>query len=239
MPSGLRPFFCAALRAHHHARRRAVGELARVARGDDSAGKRGIDLRHAFVGRVGADALVGGDRHFLGEEPPRILVGHAHESRHGHDLVVELAGRQRRGGALLAARAVFVLLFARDVVALGDGFRGLQHAPVDLGLVLREPALGEHVVVHLVLHARDRFHAARHHHVALARGDALRGERDRLQARGAEAVHGHARHRHRAARAQRASGGRCCRRWRPRAWRSPGSRPRPRADRCRRARSRP
>jgi hypothetical protein len=30
-----------------------------------SAGQRGLDLRHALVRRVGADALVGGDRHVL------------------------------------------------------------------------------------------------------------------------------------------------------------------------------
>ncbi len=45
--------------AHDHAGGRAVGELAGVAGGDDAARQRGLDPRHRFVGRVGADALVG------------------------------------------------------------------------------------------------------------------------------------------------------------------------------------
>ena len=49
-----------------------------------------------------------------------VLVDDCHRRRHRHDLVVELAGLLRGRGALLAAHAVFVLLLARNAVALGD-----------------------------------------------------------------------------------------------------------------------
>ena len=55
----------------------------------------------------------------------------------------------------------------------------------------------------LVLHAGDRLDAAGDDDVGLAGDDPLRGERDRLQARRAEAVDGRARHGDRAAGAQR------------------------------------
>src|SRR5690349_22120123 len=45
--------------ADHDAGRRAVGELAGVAGGDDAARQCRLDLRHGLVGRIGADAFVG------------------------------------------------------------------------------------------------------------------------------------------------------------------------------------
>ena len=65
--------------------------------------------------------------------------------------------------------------------------------PVDSRLVLLEPGfLGHEGVQVLVLHAGDGFDAAGDVHLALAGGDALRGERDGLQARRAVAIHRHA-----------------------------------------------
>jgi hypothetical protein len=71
----------------------AVAELAGVAGGDHAAGHGAADLAHAFQRGVGADAFVGGDRHFLARDAAGGLVDHAHHRGHRHDLVVELAGR--------------------------------------------------------------------------------------------------------------------------------------------------
>src|SRR5262249_18554633 len=110
---------------------------------------------------------------------------------------------ERSGRALLRAHAVFVLALLRDRIALRDVLGGLQHRPVDFRLVLDEPAFGHHVAVHLVLHAPDRLHAAPHEPLPLAGYHALRGERDRLQPRRAEAVDRHARYADRQPGAQR------------------------------------
>jgi hypothetical protein len=49
-------------------------------------------------------------------------------------------------------------------------------------LFLTSAGVGQHVRVHLLLHAGDALDAAGHIDIALARDDALRGQRDRLQA---------------------------------------------------------
>ena len=132
-----------------------------------------------------------------------VLVGDAHRRRHRHDLVREPACRRGRGGALLAAGAVFVLSLARDPVALRNVFGGLEHRPVDRRLVLGEPGLAQHVPVRFVLHAGDRFDAARDEGTSFTRHDPLRRDRDRLQSGGAEAIHRHAGNADRASGAQR------------------------------------
>src|SRR4051812_26442707 len=188
---------------HDHGGRSAVGELAGVARGDAAAFDRGLDLRHALVGGIGADALVLGRGHFVDRILAGRLVDHLHLGGDGHDLVLELAGGACFRRALLALHAVPVLVFARDLVAARHVLGGLQHRPVDLAVMPVQPLVLEMVLVHLVLHQRDRFHAARDVDPALASEDALRRERDRLQTRGAETVHRHSRHRHWAACADR------------------------------------
>src|SRR5688572_26487321 len=109
--------------AHHHAGRRAIGELAGIARGDDTAWSRGADPGHRLVIRVRPDAFVGIDGDRAGHEPAGVAVCGAHDHVDGHDLVLELAGGQRRGGPLLALDTVAILRFARNPVAAGDGFR--------------------------------------------------------------------------------------------------------------------
>ena len=109
----------------------------------------------------------------------------------------------RGRGLLLTAGTISVHALTRDAVALGHLFGGLQHVPVDLGLVLGQPAVGQHVGVHFLLHAGDAFNTTGHVNVGLAGDDPLRGQRNGLQARRAKAVDRHARHRHRAAGAQR------------------------------------
>src|SRR5439155_483540 len=96
------------------------------------------------------------------------------------------------GGPQLTAHAVLVLPLARDTVLLRHVLRRLQHRPIELRLVLDDPVFVQHVRVHLVLHARDGLDSARGVDLALAAQDALRGDRDRLQPRGAEAVDRHA-----------------------------------------------
>src|SRR5947208_1242616 len=189
------------LAAHDHRGGCAVGELARVARRDAAAFDRGLDLRYAFVGGVGPDAFVLGDGDFSQCLVAGVLVEHLHLGGDRHDLVLELAFGARFRRAVLALHAVLVLLLARNLVAARDVLGGLQHRPVGLGLVAMKPLVLEVVLVHLVLHHRDRLDAAGHEHLAFAGEHALACERDRLQARGAEAVHRHAGNAHRAARA--------------------------------------
>ena len=184
---------CAAspqLRIHHHAGRRAVGELAGVAGGDHAARHRRADLRHALERRVGADALVRGDRDLLRTASRRSPCPHAREVT----VIGTISASKRPAARAAAARSWLCTPYSscaslRDAVALGDVLRGLQHRPVELGLVLDEP---------LVLRSSCWFTVACTQEIdstppATITGTrstmhALRGHRDRLQARGAEAV---------------------------------------------------
>src|SRR5688572_25553856 len=188
---------------HDYAGRSAIGELAGVAGGDAAALDRRLDLRHAFVGGVGANSLVLRRDDFLRRLVAGVLVDHLHLGGDRHDLVLELALGACLGRAVLALHAELVLLLARDFVAARHILGGLQHRPVGLRLVAVQPLVLEVVLVHLVLHQRDRLDAAGDEDLAFAGDDALRGERDCLQAGGAEAVHRHARHADRAAGADR------------------------------------
>src|SRR5690606_33624938 len=137
---------------------------------------------------------VGGDGHFLGDHRAGGLVGGAHDGSHRHDLVVELAGLAGGSGTLLAARAVLVLRFLGDVVALGHGLRGLQHGPVELRLVLGQPLFLDVLGVDVGLHGGDGLHAAGDHDRRLVDDDVLGGHGNGLQAGRAEAVDGDAGH---------------------------------------------
>src|SRR3546814_13228835 len=72
----------------------------------------------AFVA-VGDDVLVAD---LLG-----LLVDDRHRRLAGDDLVGELARGLCRGGALLRLERIFVLIFAGDVVTLGDDLGGADH----------------------------------------------------------------------------------------------------------------
>ena len=56
-----------------------------------------------------------------------------------HDFRVEAARACAGGGALLRLQGVFVLRLARDAVALGDDFGGLEHRHVEVGTDAHEP----------------------------------------------------------------------------------------------------
>src|SRR3989449_10575889 len=129
----LRAALCRLAAAQHHRRRGAVGELAGGAGGDAAALDRRLDLRYAFVGGVGPDALVFGGGHLAHRLGAGILVDQLHLGGDRRDLVLELAFGARLGRALLALHAEAVLLLARDLVAPRDVLGGLQHRPVEIG----------------------------------------------------------------------------------------------------------
>jgi hypothetical protein len=150
--------------------------------GDDAALDRRLDLRYALVGGVAANALVLVVQHFLDGFHAGGLVDQLGLDHDRDDLVLRLAGIARGGGTQHAGHAVAVLRLATYLVALGDHLGGLQHVPVDLGLLGLEVGVAVHVLVHLVLHARNRLHTASSKDVGFTRDDALRRHRDGLQA---------------------------------------------------------
>ena len=178
---------------HDHNRAAAVGELASITCGDHSTGNSGAQTLNAVIGGAGADALVIADGDLLGHQAHN-LVGHAHGDGDGGDLGLEQTGFECGAGALLAGGTVFVHGFAADVVALGHVLGGLQHVPVDFGLVLDQPGVGHHVGVHFLLHTRNGFHTTGYINIALIGDDALCRGCNGLQARRAKTVDGHARH---------------------------------------------
>src|SRR5439155_221250 len=98
---------------------------------------------------------------------------------------------------------VAVLRLAADLVALRDDLGGITHHHVDAGQVLLHPG----VRVAVALGHRDRFHAAADHDVGAVVDDVVRGDRDGLEARGAEAVQREPGDRHREPRAHRRHAG--------------------------------
>ena len=188
-PQRLQPALLHQPLVHYHHRTRAVGELAGVSGGHQAAGNGRAQAVYALKSGASAYAFVVAHGHFAGDHAG-LFVDHTHGHGDRCNLVSEAPGLQRGAGFLLAARAVDVHGFAADLVALGDLFSGLQHVPVHLRLVLHQPGVGGHVLVSLVLHARDRLHAPGHIHIALVGHHPLRGQRNGLQARRTKPVHG-------------------------------------------------
>ena len=178
---------------HHYSGTSAIRQLASITRCDQATRQRRAQAADTFFSGAIANAFVVGHGDLLGHQT-HDLIGHAH--RHGNrcNFVLELASGQRSGGFLLAGCTVFVHRFAADVVTLGHLLRSLQHGPVDLGLILHEPRVLQHVRVHLLRGARNGFHAAGHINVAFVGHDALCCRGNSLQARRAKAIDGHARH---------------------------------------------
>src|SRR5205085_1046154 len=98
-----------------------VADLAGVAGGDGLVTRHRAQLGEALGGRVGADALVGGDAGALLVEA--LLAGE------GDDLALEPAVPGRLRGALVALGAEAALLGAADLVFLGDVVGRVGHAP--------------------------------------------------------------------------------------------------------------
>ncbi|SII95927.1 Uncharacterised protein [Mycobacteroides abscessus subsp. abscessus] len=184
---------------HEDGGRGTVGELGGVARGDarllrgDPRLEDGCELREPLERRLGAVALVLGQRDLLRGRLPGLLVENDLRRGQRDDLVVEAACLLRGGGALLRFEGVGVLVLAADPVAFGDDLSGREHRVVDPGNVLLEPRVLRPVGVHvLVLDEGDGFDATADSDLLPVDDDLLRGGGDRHEARGALAVDGHA-----------------------------------------------
>ncbi len=109
------------------------------------------------------------------------LVLDVHRHRCGDDLVGELAGLLRGGGALLRLQRIFVLRLARDAVAFGDDLGGLDHRHI--GRIVHLDQLTVEFDPELfAAHHRNLFEAARDDGVHAVDDDLLGGGGDRHQA---------------------------------------------------------
>ena len=91
---------------------------------------------------------------------PAGAVDLLHLGRERHDLVLELAGLLRGGGAALALQRICILAFAADLVAFGDDLGGFDHRHPQRRLDLQQMLFGEVIEIHAAhLHQRDRFDA--------------------------------------------------------------------------------
>ena len=111
----------------------------------------------------------------------------------GNNLVVEAAGLLGGGGAHLRLQAVFVLGLTADAIAVGDGFRGVDHRHVQVRVHLDHARIGVAELVRmLVLNEADLLQATGHDRTHIVVDDLLGGGRDRHQAAGALTVDAHA-----------------------------------------------
>ena len=182
------------LRLHHHAGTRPIGQLRSIACGDEVArALHRLQLGQTFQRGAGAVAVVfGGDDITVGDFAGfLVLLGHLGGA--SDDFVVEHTVGLRSRGQLLAAQRERVLVFTRDVVALGHHIGSVDHGHEQLGLVLHQP--GVHVGGQVVAgtDARDGLYTASQHRIHTFRHHAARRNRNRLQTGGAVAGDGGAR----------------------------------------------
>ena len=116
---------------HHHAGRRAVGQLAGVAGGDPLAFAHRLERGEPFERGVGAVALVAHQRHRLKAFRLGVLVDDFFGGRQRHDLVVEALGLLACRRPALAFQRIGILRFAADLVALGHRIGGVDHRHID------------------------------------------------------------------------------------------------------------
>src|SRR5262245_11331675 len=172
--------------AHDHTAGRTIGKLTRVSSGDGLALEHRLDLGEAFRRGVRARALVLRERDVAQRDLFGFLIDDSHLGRDRNELVAETAALKGGSGAALALAAVFVLPLARNLVAFRDHFGGLEHRDIHGGFHRHEPVVDRVKLVHvLVLHEADRFYAAGHRDFYAVEHHRTRGDRDRLQARGA------------------------------------------------------
>ena len=178
---------------HHHHRAAAVGELAGVAGGDQATGNGRAQAADAILGRAVTNTFVVAHRHLFGHEAHH-LVRDTHGDRNGGNFSCKQTCSQRGSCLLLAGSPVLIHCITADVVAFGHVFGCLQHVPVNFGLVLDQPRIGQHMHIHLLLYAGNGLHTPRYINVALIGNDALRCQCNGLQTRRAKAINRHARH---------------------------------------------
>ncbi len=190
--------------AHQHARRRAVRELARVAGGYRSVGvQHRLELRESVRRGLRSIALVAREHdRFTAADCP-VLVGQIPDRAERHDLDVEPTGRLCRRRAPLAFQCVLVVHIATDAIALGHVLRRLDHRRVKTGTARDNPLVARAKRIAMVLHERHRFDTAGHRDVSFAAADAIRGDRDRIEARCAFTIERCRRHADGQARANR------------------------------------
>src|SRR5712691_4651764 len=187
-----------ALHGHHERGARAVGELGGVARGHRALTALLVEVRRerqeTLQRRVGAVTLVlVAVPLFLADDLARLLVEDAARDVHRCKLLLEEALPLGAGRPLLAEQSVAVLGLAADLVALGDDLGRIAHHHVDPRIVLLHPRVRRAVP----LGHRDRLDAAADHDVGAVVDDVVGRDRDRLEPRGAEAVHREATDAHR------------------------------------------
>ena len=171
----------------------AIGKLRGIASRHHTTGHGWFDAGDALFGGAVTQALVSADRDLFGHHA-HDLVNHASLHRDGCNFIVELASSLGRTGFLLAGRTVLVHDVTTDVVALGHLLGGLQHVPVNLGLLFVERGVHQHVLVHFLLHTRDALHATGHIHIAFTCDNPLRRQCNGLQTRRAKTIDGEAAH---------------------------------------------
>ena len=189
---------CRAL-AHHHDRRTAVADLARVAGGHRAVL---VERRSQRTERLHG----GGCTHsFVVFHHERVALALRH--RDGHDFVGETTGSNRRRSPSVTLHRHTILFVARDVtgrVALGakPHEAGVERAPQsvfddrvgEFGVAVAESAARTAREIRRVGH---RLHAGGDHDVGLAARNHLVGEIDGVETRETHLVHVHARHVHR------------------------------------------
>mmetsp|Transcript_578 Transcript_578/g.1628 ORF Transcript_578/g.1628 Transcript_578/m.1628 type:complete len:271 (-) Transcript_578:352-1164(-) len=169
---------------HDHHRRGAVGELARVARGDGGALRLAhwLEAGDRLEGSARAVALVAG--HGVGHAVlgARGLVLDNHLNIHGHDLRIEATRLLRCRRSTLRLYSICVLRFARYAVPLRDEIRGVDHGHPELGARFGEGRFHLRGLLNHGLHQADGLHPARDHDGAPLMDDGVRAVRDRLEA---------------------------------------------------------
>ena len=188
---------------HQHDGGGAVRQLAGVAGGDVFAGTlHRFELGEAFHRGLGPVALVAVDRVVDDALGLGRLVDHLHFGLHRDDFVLELVGLLRGRHAALQFQRVFILVFAAELVALGDDIGGVDHRHEDVGRSLEQVRV-DHFLGQGAAGHRNAFDPAGDDAIGAVRADRVGGHRDGLQARRAEAVDRDAGGRLRQAREQR------------------------------------
>src|ERR1700716_1719600 len=199
----LKTAFFGILGLHQNDGRCAIRQLAGVAGGDVFAGTLDrLELGPALHRGVRPVALVAVDD--IVDDALRLgrLVDHLHFGLHRDDFVLELVGLLRGRHATLRFQRVLVLVFAAELVALGDNIGGVDHRHEDIRRSLKQVRI-DRFLRRAAAGDRDAFDATGNDTIGTVRADAVCRHCDGLQSRRAETVHRYAGRRLRHAREQR------------------------------------
>src|SRR5450755_3163742 len=184
--------FFGVLGFHQDDGRRAIRQLAGVAGRDVFAGTfYGLELGEAFDSGLRPVALVAIDDIVDNALSLRRLVDHLHFGLHRDDFVLELVGLLGCGHTALRFQRVLILVFAAELVALGDDIGGVDHRHEDVGRRLEQIRI-DRLLRRAASGDRDAFHAAGNDTIGAVGANAVRRHRNGLQSRRAETVHRYA-----------------------------------------------